>query len=362
MDNYSNVPWDTMDPQQRNALLLEQAIETTLFAKKNVPFYQKYYQKLQDIDIQNIRSLDEFAHVIPETTRHHLTHNKHTIFLPENPQKIKMNKATGGTTTDPIVMCFTKEDINIIAKTTARSIAFDYHDRPNTFTTLKILGLYHGDHITNHFFRPSFELLGMEFFDRISTKNAIEPNYNFFLNGSLNAILGPPGGVLHKGLSLSTFFEYDAAHIFHHLPKKSPILPIEAVFWSSAPMDPELLDYMKNTMKIPYIKGIYGSTEAAPVGTTCPYLDHSFHLDYNPILTLLKTPTGIAKNMERGYLLVSKTGFNDYTGTVLINYRNGDSALLTEGVCQCGRNSPIIHEITRIEDVKAKSVYGCEAD
>jgi phenylacetate-coenzyme A ligase PaaK-like adenylate-forming protein len=169
-------------------------------------------------------------------------------------------------------------------------------------------------------------------------------------------------------MSLTDFFEFDSKYLNEYNKKYThPYFPInkadlKAVFWSSANLDKPLLDYMKNYLKIPYIKSIYGSTEIAPVGSNCRFLDFSFHLDYFPNLTLLKNNKSLAKDNEEGYLVVSKIGYSAKTATVLLNYRNGDKALLSKTKCKCKRTSPVLHNIQRVEDVDIKAIFGCEVD
>jgi phenylacetate-coenzyme A ligase PaaK-like adenylate-forming protein len=363
-----DISIDIMDEQKRDELLLEKAIKSALFAKENVPFYIKHLEHLSKKNIETISSLEEFAFVIPETTRAHLSFNKHSDFMPIHKNKIIMDKATGGTTNNAVTMCFTKEDWDVISTAGARTIFYDFQDNLKELEDLKVFGLYHGDHITNHFFRTAFEKLNIEFFDRISTKNLIDINYKFFKESNSNAILAPPGSVSHKGLSLSDFFKYDAKYLNEYNKKYThPYFPtnkadLKAVFWSSANLDKTLLDYMKNHLEIPYIKSIYGSTEAAPVGSNCKFLDFSFHIDYLPHLTLLKKNKSLAKDNEEGYLVVSKIGYTNHCASVLLNYRNGDKALYSKTKCKCKRTSPILHNIQRVEDVDIKAIFGCEVD
>jgi hypothetical protein len=54
------------------------------------------------------------------------------------------------------------------------------------------------------------------------------------------------------------------------------------------------------------------------------------------------------------------------TGLVLLNFRTGDEAEYLIGpddstVCPCGRRTPVITNIRRIEDVQSKLRYGCSA-
>jgi len=360
------IDWDRIKEKKRNDFLLRKIKNTLLFAKKNVPFYQKHLDKFSEKNIYDISSIEDFAFTIPETTREHLTNNKHTSFLSKKEPFIYFDKGTGGTTKRPIPICYTKSEWKFMAQTKARSVLFDFGNKKNKLEDLKIMGLYHGDHITNHIYRAMFELLNIEFFDRITTKNEIEPNYSFFIQSESNAILGPPSLSSLKGLSLPSFFKYDSTYINHYGNDFTfPFVPIEkinikAVFWSSSFLDKEFYSYLKDYLKIPYIKGHYGSTEVLPIGSTCSEHPHDFHIDFMPNLALVKTSKGLAKNNERGYITVSKIDNPASVGTMLINYKNGDAATYINEKCKCQRNTPILINLSRIEDKEAKAVFGCE--
>jgi hypothetical protein len=97
-----------------------------------------------------------------------------------------------------------------------------------------------------------------------------------------------------------------------------------------------------------------------------------FHLVFGHSLVLLKSLSGreFVQPNELGYTLVSKIGATNSsgdnvlpTGMIFLNYMTGDAARLTTDVaCECGRNTPILHDIQRVEFNEGKARHGCQMD
>lgn len=384
--DYLDTNWDVMDDLQRKRIALAQAVETAVFAKKQVPFYQEHFKKFSEQDIRGIRSTDEFALILPETTKYHVSNAKYQAFIPEinygerdaDVGRIR-NFGTGGTTGKPTSVIYSQQDYVGFSRYLASSIKYDFRYRLNELKGLKIMGLYHGDHITNHVFRRAFSLLGMDMVTRPSTKNNPEHVYDFIQDVKPNALLGPPedkSGKQTKGLTLDAIFRMDSrnsnpsAYRLNH--KINP--DFKMIFWSSMPISEDLQNYIMDYMDIPYQASHFGNTEVGSVGATCSHYPRDFHLGYRSNVVAIKTSDGkrIAGEGETGYLLFSKTGSVNSkmqncvpTGTILLNYRSGDSGHLvqTNGeICECGRNTPVLKNIHRTEHIHAKKLFGCQED
>lgn len=384
--NYIDLSWDTMNHEERDNMALEQAKQTALFAKKHVPFYQHHFSSLSENDIADIKNQEEFAFTLPETTKLHLSRNHYWAFLPE----IKFhderdiykgtyrNKSTGGTTGNPVSIIYTAQDWRAMAQHIARSIKFDFRHNPQELENYIVCGLYHGDHITNEIYQAGMNLLGIDFFNRVSTKpEDIDSSFQFIQRTKPNGILAPPEDSSEKqtkGITLDKILQRDAVnrkkHTYRFNQKLNP--DFKAIFWSSMPMSVDLYDYLKEHLGIPYIQGQYGSTEICPTGATCSEHPTDFHLGYGPTLVLVcsDTEARLTTEEEEGYLLVTKSGATTQdgnnslpSGTTLINFRTGDYAKLIQQngtTCNCGRNTPVLAGITRKEYNKAKSDFGCQ--
>jgi phenylacetate-coenzyme A ligase PaaK-like adenylate-forming protein len=386
--SYLDLCWDTMDHDKREQMTLESAKQTALFAKRSVPFYKHHFQNISESTINNITTLSQFAFEIPETTKLHLSNNHYRSFLPEcrfhDERDIHKgayrNKSTGGTTSSPVTVIYTAQDWRAMAQHIARSIKFDFKDRLNELENFIVCGLYHGDHVTNEIYQAGMNLLGMDFFNRVSTKqNDTKSNFKFIQRTKPNGILAPPEDSKEKqtkGITLDKILQMDAVNAKKHSYRFNQKINTEfkAIFWSSMPMSMELYDYLKNHLGIPYIQGQYGSTEICPTGATCCEHPTGFHLGYGPalVLTCSEQRQQLAEEGEMGYLLVTKCGATDEkgenyvpSGTTLINFRTGDSAKLVQQqgqVCGCGRNTPVLVDLERTQYREAKSNFGCQVD
>lgn len=387
--SYTDLIWDTMEHVERERLSLMQAKQTVLFAKQYVPFYRRHYASLSNQDIEAISCLDEFATVVPEITKAHLARNHYRVFMPDGGFRQERdaskgayrNKSTGGTTGRPVTIIYTPQDWRAMAQHIARSIKFDFRNSIEELHSLVVCGLYHGDHVTNEVYQAGMSLLGMEFFNRVSTKaQDIESTYQFIQRAKPNALLAPPedpSAAQSKGITLDKILKLDAENSRRgafRLGRKNNTV-FRAVFWSSMPMSPDMYEYLRFHLQIPYIQGQYGSTEVCPTGATCELHPTDFHLGYGPTLVLVcaSSPAKrLVREHEEGYLLVTKCGATDSSGrntvpsgSTLINFRTGDYATLvnTDGQqCACGRNTPVLVGIRRQEYRLAKIVGGCQAD
>ncbi len=398
---FSDFWWDTAKPEDRDKVILnEQVIPTVLFAKENVPFFKEHYKHLSQADIQKISSMDEFADMIPYLTKEHLSKNSQFAFVPEVKREIDPNHGefwsfgTGGSTGKPIKIFHSMEDWRGMSITANRHIEFDFYMDPKTpdiefkkgkfkfegiearktpMVGMRILGAYHGDHITNHIYGNMFHRLGGQIFGRPSATADIVDLYDMSQTFKVNGILAPPEGEYRqKGSFLVDILELDAKNrnpewdLSH---KHNP--DFKFAYWSSMPISEGLLDYLKDDLQVPYIKGHFGSTEVCPTAATCSAKMRNFHLTLGQSLVLIKSleKPGLAKPNESGYTLTSKIAGTDKkgnnvvpSGMYFINYMTGDGAKLSKNglECKCGRNTPILYDIKRLGFHKGKALHGCQ--
>jgi len=378
--SFDDFGWDTMPKRDRDKHALAQAQKTAIFAKLYVPFYRKLLEKFRIKDIEDIASLEEFACAIPQTTKQHLSNNSFSAFLPEGTDLFGMiNKGTAGTTGKPVTVWYSQSDWEAMAQHIARSIKFDFRDKLDELKGLKILGLYHGDLVTNEIYRAGLKLLSIHLARRASTKSDPVSNYDLLQHLRVNGILAPPATAQDKkqtkGITLDKILELDAKNLnascYRLSHKENP--EFKMVLWSSMPLTVSTYEYLKNHLGIPYIQGQHGSTECFPTGATCEHNPFSFHLGYGPTLVNVVHPNGnrLIKEGERGYILVTKTG-GLYkgrnivpTGTNLINFRTGDwtePRNINGEKCQCGRNTPYITDLQRRELITLKARFGYQID
>lgn len=381
---YLDTAWDEMDQISRETLVLEQLLAATANARERIPFYKAHLSRFAERDIAGISSLEEYAVTIPETTKEHISRNSYRAFLPDaweqgSPCGTVYNKGTGGTTGSPTTVVFTCDDWRAMAQTLARSIRFDFRESPEKLRGLSVLGLYHGDHITNGIYRDAFQMLEMVMFGRVSTKMDAEANYALIQALRPNALLGPPEDATSqqtKGLTLDSIFRLDArnteASAYRLNNKANP--DFSMIFWSSMPMSEAMQWYILEHLNMPYQQAQYGSTEICPTGATCSVHPRSFHISYGHSCLTVKHPSGkrLAAEGEEGYVLASRTGAitpegtcGVPRGTTYLNLRTGDAAtpVQTGGKqCGCGRTSPVLSNVRRVEYADVKRFFGCQSD
>jgi len=372
--DYDDISWDTLEKEDREKFALEQAITTALTAKQNVPFYQEHFKRYSEQDIANIKSLEEFACTLPPTTKEHLSSNSSLLFLPEGKiTSCMINKGTGGTTGQPVTIWYSAADWNAMAQHIARSIKFDFRNSLNNLKGKTILGLYHGDHVTNDIYRDGLALLNVQLISRVSTKKSPNQNYQFLQEIQPNGILAPPSdpnNLQTKGVTLKELIKLDARNFSQDAYRLNNNNQFQAMLWSSMKLPKDMYLYLKDHLKIPYIQGQYGSTEICPTGATCQHHPLSFHLGYGPNVVNVVHPERdrLVKDDEEGFLLVTKTGgfYNGEkiapTGTNLINFNAGDYAVLLNTNCLCGRNTPLLTNLKRKNSHHAKAHFGCQTD
>jgi phenylacetate-coenzyme A ligase PaaK-like adenylate-forming protein len=348
----------------------------------------EHFKSVSVEEIAAISSLEEFSFKLPETTKDHLSKNRFTEFVPKLDNSLRewdqnkgyfRNKGTGGTTGKPVTVLYSSEDWRAMSQHIARSIKFDWKEKLRELKGLKVLGMYHGDHVTNEVYQAGLSLLGVEFFNRVSTKNDVVSLYNFIQELKPNMILAPPEdgtGTQTKGSTLDMFFKLDARNTDPNAYRLSSKVNPEfnEVLWSSMPMSQDLQSYMLNHLQVPYQQAQYGSTEICPTGATCSKYPRDFHLGYGPTLVLIKhsTEKRLVEDAEFGEVLVSKVGATRAdgknivpTGTVLVNFNTGDYAQIIQKdgeVCECGRNTPILYKVHRVKNIEAKAQFGCQVD
>lgn len=400
--DYSDFWWDTARSGTRQKkILAEQLIPCMLFAKAKVPFYREYYRHLSNRDIQGISDLPEFVATIPHVTKTHLAANHPLAFVPEGePPETDPHHGpffrfgTGGTTGKPILIIHGMTDWRGMAITANRLMEFDFYRdeayadrfdfdrgafnfngmrvRKTPLLGRRIMGAYNADHITNTIYGTMFHRLGSEFFWRPSAQPDADDIVDTMAQFRIHGILAPPEGEnIKKGSFLRHILEADTcrggAWRLNHRYNEG----FQFVFWSSMPIPGELMAHLEADRKIPYIKGHFGSTEICPTAATCSRHPRKFHLcfGHSLLLTKKRDRDEMADPDELGYTLVSKTGATDRdgrnvlpSGMIFINYMTGDGARLTRDgdPCDCGRNTPVIYDLQRLDFHKGKARHGCQ--
>lgn len=149
-----------------------------------------------------------------------------------------------------------------------------------------------------------------------------------------------PDVIRANGSELELLVRYVAAGARMHMPR---------VFsYGSDMMTEEAKALIEQDFGVPLLSH-YNATEAFQIGYLCEER-RDFHLQSDLCHVLVVSPEGTkAAASERGEVVITNLVNR---GTVLLNYRLGDVAVLRDGQCSCGRTFPLLSQLEgRVEDV-----------
>jgi phenylacetate-CoA ligase len=114
---------ETMDPEQRETIILEKLRHQVRYAYQNSAFYREVYRDA-DVDPTNLRSFDDFRR-LPILTKEHLrreqeAHPPFGRYLCVPPERVLRIHGTSGTTGRPSVFGFSADDWERIGEAHAR--------------------------------------------------------------------------------------------------------------------------------------------------------------------------------------------------------------------------------------------------
>lgn len=317
-----------------DAYQLKELKRIVSFAYTHIPYYREEFAK-HDLTPRSITKLSDLEK-FPVLTRETIQQNYDRL-LPEgvNPKKL-LYRTTGGSTGNPLVIF---SDMNFISR-----------DRANTLYYLKVAGYdpYH---------YKSVRLYGDQIPEKLIKKNVYwyEARDGKQLVLSCYHITKENAGkyVAQLNTFSPAYIHARPSAIYtlarqmkdQHLALK---VKIGAIF-----CDGEILYDTQRTL----IEGVFGSrvynvyghTEGATVGISCP---HSRLLHFLPQIGILevldKHGAPIAREDGRGEMVV--TGFNNDMFP-LIRYKTRDMGIITNKHCSCGRSYRMLKNIEgRVQD------------
>lgn len=138
--------WDPqnecMDPGQRRELQLHRLRATVARLAANVPYYRKQFDE-RDVDPLGITSLDDLQH-LPFTTKDDLRQTYPTGLFAVPVTELVRIHASSGTTGTPVVVGYTRADIDVWAETIARTICLGGGDSTDILQVAYGYGLFTG--------------------------------------------------------------------------------------------------------------------------------------------------------------------------------------------------------------------------
>jgi len=288
-------------------------------AYKNVPYYQKIFSK-NGIFPDQIKNWDDLK-LIPILTKESLRKNL-PLLVARNRRYRFVRDYTSGSTGPPTVIF------------TDRNAAAFQHAA--VFRAYKWMGLDIGDKIVRFWgtqldFKRRIEDKIKDFLlNRItfSTHCLDEKNmfsyYQKIKRFKPNAIYG----------FTSAIYEFAQFIVKNHLPIEK--LDIKAIIVTGEPLFPWQKEIIERIFRC-RVYNEYGCTECAPIAYECP--QGKLHITAEIVYVEVENPD----NEKRGNLII--TELNNLV-MPLIRYKLGDIGVISYNKCSCGRELPILEEIT----------------
>lgn len=323
--------YETMDRVDLEQLQVERLQATLNRVYRNVSFYRNLYDK-KGVEITNIKSLDNLGD-LPFTTKDDLRISYPYEAFAVPLRDIVRIHSTSGTTGNPIVVGYTKNDLNIWASLVARvltaagltghdlvQIAFNYSQSTGG------LGFHYGAEQIGASVIPAS---GEEVLKQIQ----IMKDYRS------SALVSTPGYALH----IISALENNGMD-----PQE---LNLSVGLFGSEPWSEKLRTKIESKLKIKAFDN-YGLSEIIGPGVAFECDNRNgLHVNEDHFIVEVIDPETleilpVGEEGELVFTTITKQGFP------LIRYRTGDISSILEGPCDCGRTTRRIKRISgRTDDM-----------
>jgi phenylacetate-CoA ligase len=323
--------YETMDRVDLEQLQVERLQATLNRVYRNVSFYRNLYDK-KGVEITNIKSLDNLGD-LPFTTKEDLRVSYPYEAFAVPLRDIVRIHSTSGTTGNPIVVGYTKNDLNIWASLVARvltaagltghdlvQIAFNYSQSTGG------LGFHYGAEQIGASVIPAS---GEEVLKQIQ----IMKDYRS------SALVSTPGYALHIISVLED----------HGMNPQE--LNLSVGLFGSEPWSEKLRTEIESKLKIKAFDN-YGLSEIIGPGVAFECDNRNgLHVNEDHFIVEVIDPETleilpVGEEGELVFTTITKQGFP------LIRYRTGDISSILEGPCDCGRTTRRIKRISgRTDDM-----------
>jgi phenylacetate-CoA ligase len=292
--------------------------DTARYAAKNVPYYRNLFKTLK-INPQDIRSTHDLD-ALPITERRSVSADPRQFVSESQPQNHLVHIMTSGSSGQPTSIYHDKDSM-------LANIAFGFREKA---PVRQLLGKVHKELFIFYHYGAVFKVL--DFY----SKNTFSPRPTrrefLSITDPLEKIIDAinrfqPDIIASFGSYLEYLFTMiDAYNIPIHVPK--------AVYYGSDMLTDEGKRFIQSKWGIP-IFSTYQTVEAFKIGFFCERLN-GFHIHEDLCDVKIVDDNGRrVQNGVTGQVVISNLVNR---GTVLLNYRLGDLAVLSDEPCPCGRS------------------------
>jgi phenylacetate-CoA ligase len=332
---------DYLDPEIREAELVDAFRNQISFARSNVPFWHRKLAKA-GVDESRINNLSDISKV-PILTKEEFRKVTPLKLIPkENLSKIYFNRWTSGTTGTPTVSCWTVTDWAAAVASVARTIGRQSPtEQPVAFNA------FSQGHVTGPLIGAGLRKIGAPVFDRGHHPEEVFSTAAHIDLFEFNTIVIPGRSVHGKAVGLDG------------LLAENPIILVQhGVLWwigAAGTFEAETINRAMD-QGVESISNFYGSSEFAPFALSCSNHSGDFHISQGHVFVEVVNEQGFqVENGEFGRIVVTHLcGMYDngdscvHGGTQIIRLAAGDGATYFDEPCACGLTTPRIKGIQRV--------------
>lgn len=332
---------DSCAPSIRNTWLVDAVREQIAYMRAKVPFWRDRLAKA-DIDEQRINGLADLAQV-PVLTKQELRDLSPRELLPDDTLRdLQIGRWTSGTTGRPTVNFWSETDWAALVASTARTLA-----RQAPVRAPIVFNAYSQGHVTGPLYNAALRRLGGVVYDRSHHPEEIFSTRAQTELFDFDTLVLPAQTARGKAVGLVNVLGEDSDFLARH-----------GVRWwlgSSGTFDADIVGRARD-QGVKVVSNLYGSSEFALFGLSCPENPGDFHVAQGHVLAEVVDEAGIpVETGQFGRIVVTHLCGMDahgracrHGGTQILRLAAGDGATLLSDPCNCGLTTPRLRRVQRI--------------
>jgi len=299
---------------------------TIKYVYENSPFYRRLFKE-SGIDVESIRTPEDIVK-LPFTTKQHLRDAYPLKMSCVPKEKIVRIQMTGGTTGKPVIIPYTRRDVEQWKEMVLRAFSIAGITSKDVIQITPAFGLWNGG-FGFHFAADAIDAFIIPT-GAGNTRNQVRFMVDF-------------GTTV---LCATASYPMRIAEVAKEMGYEPSELPVEKMLLGAEPWSEEMRKRIEETFQARAFD-IPGLTEMGGVGTVgfeCP-LRHGLHMwEDNYIVEIVDPETGeVLEEGEEGEVVYTSI---NREAMPLIRYRSGEvSAVVTREVCECGIEHMTIRRI-----------------
>lgn len=338
-----NLDIDSIPAEERNHWLASALKNQITYARTQVPFWSERLSKA-GFDEQWIEKPEDIA-PLPILTKQDFRALKPASLIPvESLPCIKICRWTSGTTGQPTASFWTTNDWAALVASTYRMLKRQAPmHKPVAFNA------FSQGHVTGPLFNAALRRLGAVVYDRSHHPEDLFSTFDQSELFDFDTLALPEKTARGKGVGLVNLLERDPQYVARH--------KLRWWFGSSGTFSMDTINRACD-QGLEVVSNLYGSSEFAPFGISCPDNHGDYHINQGHIYAEVVDQSGRpVKNGELGWVAVTHLrGMNQHEdscaheGTQILRLATGDGAIYVDEPCTCGLTTPRLRDITRLDN------------